>query len=327
MSSPPNSKHLQTAHYQGIVRENETMSDVAQCRNEAHKELSRLIRPSSAYNIFFRQERLHILQQAHLSSDEKTPKISQEKIGFAELSRTIAARWKQATPEVRQKFDELADAEKERNHVVVLEWEQLKMNKKNPQEVFTSEKPRPKPDQLTNAEDSKFLEDIRKAIAQNTKLLVAMRSAVCCNTRILKFAEWRGFRTKGQRFLSTNEIHCKGGKLQASRELLGPPRASSRYGVSPNVFDDAYSFPQRNLSSAPLNHQPVTFSSLPSECLGPNTMTSYNEPYPGSHAACFEPVYRDYVNNTCFPQRPLCLPSRSQQNTPTTNHTKRGSDA
>jgi hypothetical protein len=70
-------------------------------------------RPLSAYNIFFRNERQNIRQQTPTRVEGK-PRRSHGKIGFADLARSIAAKWKDTDPVARCLFIDLAARDKKR---------------------------------------------------------------------------------------------------------------------------------------------------------------------------------------------------------------------
>lgn len=70
-------------------------------------------RPLSAYNFFFHNERQNILKDTPTRKEGK-PRRSHGKIGFADLARMIAAKWKSISKEDRAIFDEKAAADKER---------------------------------------------------------------------------------------------------------------------------------------------------------------------------------------------------------------------
>jgi hypothetical protein len=117
-------------------------------------------RPLSAYNLFFQRERERLVKKVKLekaasdvgpkaeapiaesviSSDvnDKTasneqvknnkkekggrPHIKSTGIGFANLAKTIAAKWKQIDPETRIEFEKLAAADKERYNKEMVTW-------------------------------------------------------------------------------------------------------------------------------------------------------------------------------------------------------------
>ena len=77
------------------------------------KQIEKPKRPLSAYNIFFKHERGKILSTTPTRAEGK-PRRSHGKIGFAELARTIAAKWNKIDPETRAQYDKLAADDKRR---------------------------------------------------------------------------------------------------------------------------------------------------------------------------------------------------------------------
>lgn len=78
-------------------------------------------RPLSAYNFFFHSERQNILKDTPTRKEGK-PRRSHGKIGFADLARMIAAKWRGISKEDRLIFDEMAAADKERYQREMVEW-------------------------------------------------------------------------------------------------------------------------------------------------------------------------------------------------------------
>ena len=77
-------------------------------------------RPLSAYNLFFRDERLRLLANppAHLEGADR-------KMGLADMVRTIGSRWKTIDPETKAKYDSLGREEKVRYKKKLAEWKRL----------------------------------------------------------------------------------------------------------------------------------------------------------------------------------------------------------
>lgn len=106
------------------------------------KFLDKPKRPLSAYNIFFKHEREKLvsntpdsdapvtLESLKVDPQRKTTKRrhrkSHGKIGFADLARTIAEKWKTLDPESRKVFEACAAKEKERYQKEITEWKARK---------------------------------------------------------------------------------------------------------------------------------------------------------------------------------------------------------
>lgn len=83
-------------------------------------------RPLSAYNFYFHSERQNILQDTPTRKEGK-PRRSHGKIGFADLARSIAAKWKCISKEERATFDKKAAADKERYQREMAAWKKGSM--------------------------------------------------------------------------------------------------------------------------------------------------------------------------------------------------------
>ena len=78
-------------------------------------------RPLSAYNWFFHSERKNILNDTPIRKEGK-PRRSHGKIGFADLARLIAAKWKSLSKDDRAIYDEKATIDKDRYLREMKEW-------------------------------------------------------------------------------------------------------------------------------------------------------------------------------------------------------------
>lgn len=78
-------------------------------------------RPLTAYNFFFRANRKQILDTTEVRPEGK-PRRSHGKIGFADLARTIAARWKAASSSEKSFYEEKARVDKERYYKEMDGW-------------------------------------------------------------------------------------------------------------------------------------------------------------------------------------------------------------
>jgi hypothetical protein len=84
-------------------------------------------RPLSAYNLFFKAERERILK--NIKQPSHKPRRSHGKIGFADLARNVAERWKSLDALERRRFEELATQDKDRYEREVEAWNQARVKK------------------------------------------------------------------------------------------------------------------------------------------------------------------------------------------------------
>lgn len=93
---------------------------------DEEEEIEKPKRSLSSYNIFFAAERKKLLQSLPARKGKKKPRNSHGKLGFAEMARTISAKWKKITPEEKSEFDELAklDGVRYRNEMAIYKQKQ-----------------------------------------------------------------------------------------------------------------------------------------------------------------------------------------------------------
>lgn len=80
-------------------------------------------RPLSAYNLFFQDERIKLLESIPQPNSNNNKK-SHGKIGFAGLARTLADKWKVTDQSTRLFYEELAAKEKRRYALDMVKWAQ-----------------------------------------------------------------------------------------------------------------------------------------------------------------------------------------------------------
>ena len=86
-------------------------------------------RPLSAYNLFFQKERANMLgKDAPTDEDERLKKRvhckTHGKIGFAEMARSIASKWKNLDPTEKKEYEEIASKEKARYATELATWKE-----------------------------------------------------------------------------------------------------------------------------------------------------------------------------------------------------------
>uniref|UniRef100_A0A7S2VBS3 HMG box domain-containing protein n=1 Tax=Entomoneis paludosa TaxID=265537 RepID=A0A7S2VBS3_9STRA len=92
--------------------------------DEEDDEVAKPKRSLSAYNLFFQTERKKLLKTLPVKG--KKPRKSHGKIGFADMARTIAAKWKKITPDEKSEYDRLAALDKQRYKSQMVVYQQNK---------------------------------------------------------------------------------------------------------------------------------------------------------------------------------------------------------
>ena len=90
------------------------------------------VRPLSAYNYFFKNERQVLIETLPVRPEGK-PRRSHGRCGFKEMAQIIGSRWKSLTPEERAPFDQIAKADKERYYKEMKEYKKAKRTKSTAQ--------------------------------------------------------------------------------------------------------------------------------------------------------------------------------------------------
>lgn len=89
-------------------------------------------RPLSAYNLFFQEERIHLLASLPVRPEGK-PRRSHGKIGFADMAKLIGSKWKALTPQEKERFQFKASQERERYDREIKAFKQQKKNQEKQQ--------------------------------------------------------------------------------------------------------------------------------------------------------------------------------------------------
>jgi HMG-box domain len=125
----------------------QALEEMASTRNDDpttdSKKREKPKRPLSAYNFFFQNERQAILQDIPTRTEGK-PRRSHGKIGFADLARSIAAKWRNLSDQDRAIFDERALVDKARYRKEMEEWKKSQLEAKqtlSPEGFSAAEQP------------------------------------------------------------------------------------------------------------------------------------------------------------------------------------------
>ena len=99
-------------------------------------------RPLSAYNLFFAQERQNLLDSMKTNTFTSGAEKSKKKIGFANLARSVASKWKTLSDAEKEPFTNRAAKEQERYKMEVKHWQSLGLDpriKKKPRTCATDD--------------------------------------------------------------------------------------------------------------------------------------------------------------------------------------------
>mmetsp|Transcript_14426 Transcript_14426/g.31492 ORF Transcript_14426/g.31492 Transcript_14426/m.31492 type:complete len:316 (-) Transcript_14426:176-1123(-) len=131
-------------------------STMSNCKDAAAAQDPKPKSPLSAYNLFFQLERKRIINetdhlnlpvtredlrdviQAHKAKGKRPHRKSHGKIGFRELARTVAQRWKKISPEVKALLEREAQIEKEQHIQELKEWK-ARQEANQPQQMQVQE--------------------------------------------------------------------------------------------------------------------------------------------------------------------------------------------
>lgn len=127
-------------------------------------------RPLSAYNLFFRDERERLLNpDGKVAADGAATSAKGKKqkktsgIGFANLAKTIAARWKQLDEEVKAPYEKIAAGEKKRYDEAVTAWRVKQAEKKKQAKKEAEEKRRTMRDANTGFSSERSVESFSES--------------------------------------------------------------------------------------------------------------------------------------------------------------------
>lgn len=129
-----NSNSMSTTQTNTAVLPQATSTSVTVNHDEEEEEdenglLSKPKRSLSAYNLFFAAERKKLLKSLPPRQGKRKPRNSHGKLGFAEMARTISAKWKKITPEEKREFSELARLDGIRYRTEMAQWKQSQQEK------------------------------------------------------------------------------------------------------------------------------------------------------------------------------------------------------
>ena len=79
-------------------------------------------RPLSGYNIFFKRERVRLLDVLPERPPDQKPRKSHGKLGFREMATIIGRRWKELDPQTKAYYEELGRQDKLRHSRALAAW-------------------------------------------------------------------------------------------------------------------------------------------------------------------------------------------------------------
>jgi hypothetical protein len=103
------------------------------------KPIDKPKRPISAYNLFFQMEHLKIIGDDRHVKTSRGKSRGSNKVGFAELARTVSQRWKVVDPTTRLRLSEISNQDKFRYRKDMDEYKRLKREEENREHKVTPE--------------------------------------------------------------------------------------------------------------------------------------------------------------------------------------------
>eukprot|EP00977_Amphora_coffeiformis_P010146 scaffold2363_cov159-Amphora_coffeaeformis.AAC.8 len=107
-------------------------------------------RPLSAYNLFFKQERIVLLESLPVRAEGK-PRRSHGKLGFVDMARIISHRWKNIDERTKAYFDHLAHLERDRYDREMSTYHKQKGTPSQPERYESSKRTPSSPPSLCSA--------------------------------------------------------------------------------------------------------------------------------------------------------------------------------
>jgi HMG-box domain len=92
-------------------------------------------RPLSAYNIFFADVRQNLINDRLQVQSNGQGSPTNGGLGFGSLARTVAEKWKNLDPILKEPYEHKAKLERERYKIILARWEQKQADKAKQEEV------------------------------------------------------------------------------------------------------------------------------------------------------------------------------------------------